>query len=249
MGEEKKKEIEDYLALHLGFYLASWGMYRGSSFLLQRDYKTHISIVKLILQEKYKDLWDINLDFLNSQSDKISELISELCKKIHVLYREQGRDILDEEEKNEDNSSETLITKILLGTFACVPAFDRFYKTGMKWLKRKLGFPKNAKRLTQNLIRNDKVTNTFYALIEFANHYSDSLSIFSLGKNAQVESYPIMKCLDMFLWQVGYELDLAEQIKKVPEGKKKDVLIARAKTLGYEGQDICSEINERWNNN
>ena len=24
----------DYLSLHLGFYLASWGMYRGSSFLL-----------------------------------------------------------------------------------------------------------------------------------------------------------------------------------------------------------------------
>ena len=29
----------DYLSLHLAFYLASWGMYRGSSFLLQKDYK------------------------------------------------------------------------------------------------------------------------------------------------------------------------------------------------------------------
>ncbi|MBQ8112212.1 MAG: hypothetical protein IJ146_03300, partial [Kiritimatiellae bacterium] len=29
----------DYLCLHLAFYLASWGMYRGSSFLLQQDYK------------------------------------------------------------------------------------------------------------------------------------------------------------------------------------------------------------------
>ena len=25
----------DYLSLHLAFYLASWGMYRGSSFLLE----------------------------------------------------------------------------------------------------------------------------------------------------------------------------------------------------------------------
>ncbi|MDO4626572.1 MAG: hypothetical protein Q4A81_04605 [Pasteurellaceae bacterium] len=31
------KTIDD-LSLQLSFYLASWGMYRGSSFLLQRDY-------------------------------------------------------------------------------------------------------------------------------------------------------------------------------------------------------------------
>ena len=41
----------DHLALHLAFYLASWGMYRGSSFLLQKDYKVHIPVVKII-QEK-----------------------------------------------------------------------------------------------------------------------------------------------------------------------------------------------------
>ena len=40
----------DYLALHLAFYLASWGMYRGSSFLLQKDYKVHIPIVKIIME-------------------------------------------------------------------------------------------------------------------------------------------------------------------------------------------------------
>ena len=32
----------DYLSLHLAFYLASWGMYRGSSFLLQQDYKKQL---------------------------------------------------------------------------------------------------------------------------------------------------------------------------------------------------------------
>lgn len=43
----------DYLALHLAFYLASWGMYRGSSFLLQKDYKVHIPIVKIIMEKQY----------------------------------------------------------------------------------------------------------------------------------------------------------------------------------------------------
>ena len=43
----------DYLSLQLAFYLASWGMYRGSSFLLQKDYKVHIPVVKELLNEKY----------------------------------------------------------------------------------------------------------------------------------------------------------------------------------------------------
>ena len=44
------QEAVDYLALHLAFYLASWGMYRGSSFLLQKDYKVHIPVVEMILK-------------------------------------------------------------------------------------------------------------------------------------------------------------------------------------------------------
>ena len=48
----------DYLSLQLAFYLASWGMYRGSSFLLQKDYKIHIPIVKEILDSQYNPLLD-----------------------------------------------------------------------------------------------------------------------------------------------------------------------------------------------
>ena len=43
----------DYLSLHLSFYLASWGMYRGSSFLLQKDYKVHKPVITEILKEDY----------------------------------------------------------------------------------------------------------------------------------------------------------------------------------------------------
>ena len=38
----------ELLCLHLSFYLASWGMYRGSSFLLQRDYLVHKHAVETI---------------------------------------------------------------------------------------------------------------------------------------------------------------------------------------------------------
>lgn len=62
----------DYLSLHLAFYLASWGMYRGSSFLLQKDYKVHIPVVKIIQEEKYNPLLGISAE--------------DLCKNAIFLY-------------------------------------------------------------------------------------------------------------------------------------------------------------------
>lgn len=50
--DKNDEETIDMLALHLGFYLASWGMYRGSSFLLQKDYKVHVPIVKIIINNE-----------------------------------------------------------------------------------------------------------------------------------------------------------------------------------------------------
>jgi hypothetical protein len=44
----------------MAFYLASWGMYRGSSFLLWKDYLIHQEVVDNIIAKKH--LQDI--DFL-----------------------------------------------------------------------------------------------------------------------------------------------------------------------------------------
>lgn len=71
----------DYLSLHLAFYLASWGMYRGSSFLLRKDYKVHIPIVKIIMEKKYNPLLGITAEGL---SDKINLVIGDirLCSSL-----------------------------------------------------------------------------------------------------------------------------------------------------------------------
>lgn len=52
-ARERADADYNYLSLQLAFYLASWGMYRGSSFLLQKDYKVHIPVVKELLKAKY----------------------------------------------------------------------------------------------------------------------------------------------------------------------------------------------------
>ncbi len=43
----------DHAALQLGFYLASWGMYRGSSFLLQHAYTSHLGVVDQLFSSQF----------------------------------------------------------------------------------------------------------------------------------------------------------------------------------------------------
>lgn len=65
------KEVDyDYLSLQLAFYLASWGMYRGSSFLLQKDYRVHIPVVKELLSEKYDALVGIECTDFRKESNQ-----------------------------------------------------------------------------------------------------------------------------------------------------------------------------------
>ena len=188
----RKKEIIDYLSLHLAFYLASWGMYRGSSYLLQRDYKCHKKTVKTILQRRYDKLWDYQPNKRNLAA--VTKLLFGDKKGIYFLIKESypGYD------GENDSPTETLITKILLGTFGCIPAFDRFLKSGIKAFKEK----HQGCDLTQSIENKGKNKGkTFRALVDFAIKYEDALKVES------AINYPPMKCVDMYFWEVGYELD------------------------------------------
>src|SRR5690349_5833317 len=48
-------------ALHLGFYLASWGMYRGSSFLLSHTYTVHEGVMANLTAPRFAALWDAQI--------------------------------------------------------------------------------------------------------------------------------------------------------------------------------------------
>ena len=65
--QNPEKDNVDNLSLHLAFYLASWGMYRGSSFLLQYDYTIHTSVVEEILKQKYDKLLGLECNELNNE--------------------------------------------------------------------------------------------------------------------------------------------------------------------------------------
>lgn len=184
----------DYLSLQLAFYLASWGMYRGSSFLLQKDYKVHIPVVEELLNGKYDTLMGIECSELKKEENQ--KKLIELNCFMSEYYDAIRRAVKEQDLKN--NLSYTLITKILMGTMGCVPAYDRYFVIGIKNQKVATG-NYNIKSILQLIDFYEKNESRLESVRE-------SMSVYDLP-------YPQMKMIDMGFWQIGFDLDKNKGIK------------------------------------
>ncbi|MBP1043254.1 hypothetical protein I6N95_19725 [Vagococcus sp. BWB3-3] len=122
----RKLSSSDYnmLSLHLSVYLGQANMYHGSSFILQNGYKVHREAIQLICSPKYHALSGIScLDLgLAANRNRLFELTDEITTVYHKI-RQHTYARLDKREPASP-VSQNLITKVLLGTLGCVPAFD-----------------------------------------------------------------------------------------------------------------------------
>ena len=182
------EQVIDYLSLHLAIYLASWGMLRNS-FLLQKDYKVHIPIVKIIQEQKYNPLHGISAVELCKEHSL--DLLNDITERIRDCYAREKPSI----EGITNNATDTLVTKILLGTLGCVPAFDRYYINSVK---------KN--HISKGLFSRNSVRSV-------AKFYTDNLETFENLRHELSEcgvEYPPMKLMDMCFWQDAYVDDSKE---------------------------------------
>lgn len=172
-----------YLCLHLAFYLASWGMYRGSSFLLQKDYKVHEPVVRIIQEEKYNSLCGISAEEL--MEDKNLDLLDDISARIRKAYAEERPSF----EGTVNHATDTLVSKILLGALGCVPAYDRYYIQAVKHYDISSG------NYSRNSVR------------DIAKYYIDNKTEFEAIRHQMSEcgtEYPPMKLMDMCMWQAGF---------------------------------------------
>ncbi len=174
----------DHASLHLGFFMASWGMLRGSSFLLQKDYRFYTSIVEHLINPKYDSLWHI--DFLTSYDEKDVDLLFELKTDLENVIAKNN-------EIDGDNNIHRLhliITKIIMATMGCIPAYDRYYKEGFKkFYNINVDFNKKSFLKMIDIINND-------------NNLKEGLNHKCLLKNSYYE-YPKMKIIDLHFWLAG----------------------------------------------
>ncbi|MFI3141023.1 MAG: hypothetical protein R3Y27_01785 [Clostridia bacterium] len=179
----------DILSLHLAFYLASWGMYRGSSFLLQKDYKVHKPVVEEILKEKYDALFGIECHMYNEEKNQI--LLKDLSLFLQEYYDVIRRDIKGN--SLQSKLSDVLITKVLMGTLGCVPAYDRYFIAGIK---------------SEKVASGNYNVNSIMKLVDF---YELNKGLLELTREQMIVGdilYPQMKLIDMGFWQIGYEMDI-----------------------------------------
>ncbi|BDZ68778.1 hypothetical protein [Methanobacterium ferruginis] len=109
--------------LQLGFYLASWGMMRNS-FIMKKSVKNFENLI-IAFSEMPPKLWEIDVD---TYTERNVEYLMDCKDKIKDAF-------------GENKPSDTLITKIMLGVFANVPAFDNNFKNSTINLKT---FNKNS---------------------------------------------------------------------------------------------------------
>lgn len=99
--------------LQLGFYLASWGMFRGKAQLLTRSSKALEPAVAAVVEAPAL-VWTADADSYNEET--IDALLA---------VRDRLRRSLP------GGRSDTLTSKVMLGVFGCVPAFDRYFRKGL----------------------------------------------------------------------------------------------------------------------
>ena len=98
--------------IQLGFYLASWGMYRGSSQILQQSAKGLEKVIQVIATTD-SAMFKIDVDKYDL---KTIPKILDLKECLQAAFSH--------------TATTTLLTKTMLGVFGCIPAFDSYFVRG-----------------------------------------------------------------------------------------------------------------------
>lgn len=174
--------------LQLGFYLASWGMLRGSSALLWRSSK-HLATLVGVIAGDLDYLWGLDVD--GYDADTVPKL-----REAERVVRRALRDAPEVESSLEGTrikgvvASEILTTKILLGVFGCVPAFDTYFRSGFR--VSTFG-PKALWKIKEFYDANADVLDRFHIpTVDFASGESTDLI------------YPKAKLIDMVFFVEAY---------------------------------------------
>ncbi len=186
----------DIHVLELAFYLASWGMYRGSSGLLQKNHLIHKGAVDILFSiEGQKLKCNSKNEVAKYSINHILDLKDRLANHYKNIQFTKGAD-----KPKPISPTDTLLSKILLGTLGCVPAYDRYFIDGLKEKKIK------------NTAFNDTSLNELFVFIDTNKTEIDNAQKHILTQTKQ--HYPLMKILDMYFWQIGYDKEVKEKQQK-----------------------------------
>jgi len=186
----------EVLALELAFYLASWGMYRGSSGLLQKNHLIHKAAVDILYSANNQKLKcnqtrEVNRNDIAS----IVQVKNELAKHYSSIHFTKGA-----KKPKPISPTDTLLSKIMLGTLGCAPAYDRYFIDGLKEMNM------------QHTKFDAASLQEIFTFIETNKAEFIAAQKLILAKTST--HYPFMKIVDMYFWQIGFDLSLDTSLIK-----------------------------------
>ncbi len=193
-GINLTEEEKDYFALNLFCYLASWGMLRGSAWLLKlKSYRFFVGTVDIIFNKKYESLLTLNpySEDFESKKDNYFESICDLAGELETDLKKRG-----------GKTSIVLLGKIIMGTYGCIPAYDMYDKKALK----ALGFKAPSKIKTA-------LPNTFKIILENREFMEDAMKDIKNNKEYEdndthdTANCTVFKLLDMILWEYGKRIN------------------------------------------
>lgn len=153
-------------------------MYRGSTFLLQHAYTVHLGAVDCLAQPRFSALWQCEFGADERDIELVPHIL-EAVEAVSQAYAQFGQ------------PTETLMTKVLLGTFGCLPACDQYFVAGFR--SAGLGYS----YLNPGFVKK---------LLAFSQEHLDDLRREQAAiRDHSGSHYPLMKLVDMYFWQLGYE--------------------------------------------
>jgi hypothetical protein len=160
-------------------------MYRGSSFLLQKDYRIHLGVVEEVLNLRHSVLNGLSFDDFSFGGEKeVTEALFDLLNRVKACYKDSTT------QRGAVHVTDTLATKILLGTLGCIPAYDRFFIMGLK--ARALSFSNKT---------------NFREMMAFCSDHREEFQQAQVDVSRHGLEYPMMKIIDMYFWRLGEEID------------------------------------------
>lgn len=178
--------------LHLWGYLASWGMLRGSSELLNCYNMKVLSGIIEYLDKLEDNDWELDIPDYNNE---------EACKRVVKIYNEISTRLDD----HKISATVTLVTKIMMGTLGCVPAIDSYLAKAYRE-EFKDNMPQGAFR-----VLNTQTLECFYEFYKDNHEDIDALQYPVMDFEGKPSNllYTKAKLTDMYGWKMG-----EEEIKK-----------------------------------
>ena len=200
--------------------------------MLSLDYTVHKEAVRILMKDCYKELFNsdrllldendnekyLNLLFGNEKKGE-SEIkgvvieIQEYYKKWHKAVSLSPLEDIEEDsntENLENTVSSVLVTKVLMGVYGCIPAYDRYVMDGLKTQGMNASFGRSAvEELLKHTVENKDVRKNIEAVwntIKSKTHCTQF----------DPKHYTFMKVVDMLFWEIG-----AGHIVEVTKNEKK----------------------------